>query len=215
MDILVISVWPLPKVENWFRKQIWNENVHISILKFFFKEFRSVFQKVKKWISEKAKLPKICRILLPSVQYNTWLSDQSRWGRRGLEVITPPSSLCLTNIKTPLTCLLTNFAESCVYWPFDQLISFSVLNFSVTLLGKDLWVFLGCVQCPQSASFELSKSTFRKIQIFDLGVVKISYFGFAPSYRGNKIFFEILRENALQKQSARLSSYYLVYMASV
>ena len=33
--ICVFSVWPLPKVKNWFRKQIWNENVHISILNFF------------------------------------------------------------------------------------------------------------------------------------------------------------------------------------
>ena len=33
--IRVFSVWPLPKVENWFWKLIWNENVHISILIFF------------------------------------------------------------------------------------------------------------------------------------------------------------------------------------
>ena len=33
-------------------------------------------------------------------------------------------------------------------------------------------------------------------------------------YRGNKTIFEILRENALQKQSARHSSSHLVYMAS-
>ena len=32
--ICVFFVWPLPKVKNWFRKQIWNENVHISILIF-------------------------------------------------------------------------------------------------------------------------------------------------------------------------------------
>ena len=37
--ICVFSVWPLPEVENWFPKQIWNENVHISILNFFFKSF--------------------------------------------------------------------------------------------------------------------------------------------------------------------------------
>ena len=33
--ICVFSVQPLPEVENWFRKQIWNENVLISILNFF------------------------------------------------------------------------------------------------------------------------------------------------------------------------------------
>ena len=33
--ICVFSVWPLPEVKNWFRRQIWNENVHISILIFF------------------------------------------------------------------------------------------------------------------------------------------------------------------------------------
>ena len=78
--ICVFSVW-LPEVENWFRKQICNKNVHISILNFFFEEFRSLFWKVQKWIShcifkkwfdrgrvyflakhfsEKAKLPEIC-----------------------------------------------------------------------------------------------------------------------------------------------------------
>ena len=48
--ICVFSVW-LPEVENWFRKQICNKNVHISILNFFFEEFRSLFWKVQKWIS--------------------------------------------------------------------------------------------------------------------------------------------------------------------
>ena len=43
--ICVFSVRPLPEVENWFRKQIWKENTNI------FKEFRSIFKKVKKWIS--------------------------------------------------------------------------------------------------------------------------------------------------------------------
>ena len=47
--ICLFSVWPLPKVENWFWKQIWNENVHISIL-IFFEEFWSIFRKVKNWI---------------------------------------------------------------------------------------------------------------------------------------------------------------------
>ena len=28
--ICVFSVWPLPEVENWFRKQIWNENVPLQ-----------------------------------------------------------------------------------------------------------------------------------------------------------------------------------------
>ena len=54
--ISVFSVWPLPKVENRFRKQIWNENVHISILNFLLKcigqylkksmDFPLYFQKV-------------------------------------------------------------------------------------------------------------------------------------------------------------------------
>ena len=41
------SVWPLPEVENWFQKQILNENRHISILNFF-KEFRSILEREKK-----------------------------------------------------------------------------------------------------------------------------------------------------------------------
>ena len=53
--------------------------------------------------------------------------------------------------------------------------------FSVTLLGKDLW-FFAMRPVPQDASFELSKSTFRKHfrfftirgDPFDLGGVKIS-----------------------------------------
>ena len=39
MRICVFSVWPLPEVKKLFRKQIWNENVHISILNFFLKIF--------------------------------------------------------------------------------------------------------------------------------------------------------------------------------
>ena len=80
--ICVFSVWPLPEVENWFRKHIWKENTHISILIFFLKSFGQYLKKkVKKWIShcifkkwfdwgrvhflakifsEKAKLPKLC-----------------------------------------------------------------------------------------------------------------------------------------------------------
>ena len=79
--ICVFSVWPLPDVENWFRKQIWNENIHISIVNFFLKSFGQYFKKSKKWIShcifkkwfyrgrvhflteifsEIAKLPEIC-----------------------------------------------------------------------------------------------------------------------------------------------------------
>ena len=37
--ICVFSVWPLPEVESLFRKQIWNENVHISILNLVLKSF--------------------------------------------------------------------------------------------------------------------------------------------------------------------------------
>ena len=35
-------VWPLPKVQNWFQKQIWNENVHISIQIFFLLYFQRI-----------------------------------------------------------------------------------------------------------------------------------------------------------------------------
>ena len=35
--IWVFSVWPLPEVQNWFQKQIWNENVYISIIIFFWR----------------------------------------------------------------------------------------------------------------------------------------------------------------------------------
>ena len=51
LHIWLFSVWPLPEVENLFRKQIWNENVYITILKKNCGASRSVFKKVKKWIS--------------------------------------------------------------------------------------------------------------------------------------------------------------------
>ena len=57
----VISVWPLPEVRNWFRKQILNENVHISILKKnmeCFNHHKKCF--VTKKNSEKAKHTEIC-----------------------------------------------------------------------------------------------------------------------------------------------------------
>ena len=96
------SVWPLPEVENWFLKQIWNENVNISILIFFFWAFRSVLKKSKKinfpfyfqnviWlggihffikkISEKAKHLRMC----PGIGGNVG----ETWLRRG-PIITPP-----------------------------------------------------------------------------------------------------------------------------
>ena len=37
--ICVFSVWPLPKVKNWFWKQFWNKKVHITILNFFVEHF--------------------------------------------------------------------------------------------------------------------------------------------------------------------------------
>ena len=43
----VFYVWPLPKVQNWYRKQIWNENVHISILKIFLKLFGQYLKKIQ------------------------------------------------------------------------------------------------------------------------------------------------------------------------
>ena len=48
--IRVFSVGPLPKVQNLFRKQIWNENVHIFIQKIFLKRFGQYLKKIKKWI---------------------------------------------------------------------------------------------------------------------------------------------------------------------
>ena len=45
--IHVFSVWPLPEVENWFLKQIWNENIHISILNFFLERFGHYLKKSK------------------------------------------------------------------------------------------------------------------------------------------------------------------------
>ena len=57
--ICVFLVWPLPKVKKLIWKQIWNENVHISIL-IFFEAFRSVFLKVIKmdfqWYFKKVML---------------------------------------------------------------------------------------------------------------------------------------------------------------
>ena len=44
----VISVVPLPKVRNWFQKQISNQNVHIFILKKIFERFdyhKEIFKK--------------------------------------------------------------------------------------------------------------------------------------------------------------------------
>ena len=47
-DIRIFSVWPLPKVKNWFWKQISNENVHITILNNFLERFDQHLKKVKK-----------------------------------------------------------------------------------------------------------------------------------------------------------------------
>ena len=79
----VFSVWPLPEVQNWFWKQIWNENIHISFLIFFLKRFDQYLKKNKKngfpivlsksnltgvgsmcwWFFLKAKNPNICLCL--------------------------------------------------------------------------------------------------------------------------------------------------------
>ena len=40
--------WPKLFKKKKIRIEIWNENVHISILNFFFKEFWPIFKKVKK-----------------------------------------------------------------------------------------------------------------------------------------------------------------------
>ena len=49
--ICVFSVWPLSEVQNWFRKQIWNKNIHISSLNFFLKSFDHYFKKSKNGFS--------------------------------------------------------------------------------------------------------------------------------------------------------------------
>ena len=45
--ICVFSVWPLPEVKNWFRKQIWNENIYISIPNFFWSVSLSILKSQK------------------------------------------------------------------------------------------------------------------------------------------------------------------------
>ena len=75
--------------------------------------------------------------------------------------------------------------------------------FSLTVLGKDLW-FLRCVQCPKTLPLSYQNQHWEIFSNF-----------FLSSYRGNKAISEILRKNALQKQSVRVYSSYLVYMASV
>ena len=54
-QICVFPVWPLPEVQNWFQKQIWKKNVHISIL-IFFEE---------------------CRLLLNNTKENSFMSTYS------------------------------------------------------------------------------------------------------------------------------------------
>ena len=43
----IFSVWPLSIVKNWFQKQIWKQNAHISILIFFVKSFGQYLRKSK------------------------------------------------------------------------------------------------------------------------------------------------------------------------
>ena len=93
------------------------------------------------------------------------------------------------------------------FW--DILVVF--LIFSVKVLSKDLW-FFALRSGPQGASFELLKATFgKKIQIFHH---KEGPFGFRGGQNELVRIYIILKVNALQKQSARHSSTYLVYMAS-
>ena len=75
----LFSVWPLPKVDIFFRKQICNEKVHISILNFFWRFLVNILKSKKNgfltafsksdstWVefflqkkSKKAKHPGIC-----------------------------------------------------------------------------------------------------------------------------------------------------------
>ena len=98
--ICVFSVWPLPEVKNWFRKQIGKENAYISIL-FFLKSFDLYFFKKSKnrcsivfsksdftgvgsffynFFSEKAEHPKICLSLggsMPEAQI--WKVPDNPW----------------------------------------------------------------------------------------------------------------------------------------
>ena len=46
-NTLVFSIWPLPEVQKWFQKQIWNQNVHFSVLNFFLKRFGQYLKKSK------------------------------------------------------------------------------------------------------------------------------------------------------------------------
>ena len=51
MRICIVSVWPLPKDKNWFWKQIWNENIHITFLK------KNLSILVSIWKSQKIDFP--------------------------------------------------------------------------------------------------------------------------------------------------------------
>ena len=89
--------------------------------------------------------------------------------------------------------------------------------FLVTVYGKDQW-FYALRSVTQGASFELLKSTLRKKSWFFHHKGGLFLFRWGQ----NKLVWicvilprKILRENALQKQSAQHSSSYLVYMASV
>ena len=47
LRICVFSVWPLPKVKNWFKKQFWNKKVHLFIVKKNIGAFSQTNKKLK------------------------------------------------------------------------------------------------------------------------------------------------------------------------
>ena len=57
--ICLFSVWPIPRVQNRFQKQIWNKNVHICNQKFFLehldhhKQIFKIQKLISHWIMKK------------------------------------------------------------------------------------------------------------------------------------------------------------------
>ena len=105
--------------------------------------------------------------------------------------------------------------ENLHFWRF-------FLIFSVKVLCKDLWFFCIAFSAPGRFFWATKINIWKKNHIFhhkgdpfDVGGVKINKFGFTSSYRGNKTISEILRVNALQKQSARHPSSFLVFLKKV
>ena len=84
--IWVFSVWPLPKVKNWSRKQISNENV--TNLKKNLERFSQYFKKSKNWFrivfpkSEIDRVDKNIDIQIIRIM-GSWGSHVLEWWSRG------------------------------------------------------------------------------------------------------------------------------------